>query len=278
VIAAEAAEPLIVTSADGVPVACWRTGTGPPLVLVHGTGEDHRRWRLVAARLGRRFAVYAVDRRGRGASGDAAPYSLAAEAADIAAVVDHLARATGGAVSVLAHSYGAICAVEAARLATGLAGLVLYEPPIPVPGSADFSGLAARLRRLVADGQADRAVTDFLVLAAGLPPEQVFALRTGNGHRTAERAALASTLAREIEATQGYVLRPGAFAALAAPVLLLVGQRSPATMRAAVDMLAAALPRSRVTVLEGQSHCAMDTAPRAFLDTVLGFFEEAMAA
>jgi pimeloyl-ACP methyl ester carboxylesterase len=34
----------IVTSADGTTLACWRSGEGPTLVLVHGTAADHGRW------------------------------------------------------------------------------------------------------------------------------------------------------------------------------------------------------------------------------------------
>ncbi len=36
-----------VTSADGTEIAYERTGSGPPLVLVHGSGvSDHRRWEI----------------------------------------------------------------------------------------------------------------------------------------------------------------------------------------------------------------------------------------
>ncbi len=55
-----------VTSVDGTPIAYWRSGEGPPLVLVHGTAADHRRWRPVLPTFEQRFAVCAVDRRGRG--------------------------------------------------------------------------------------------------------------------------------------------------------------------------------------------------------------------
>ena len=59
-----------VTSKDGTPIACWRSGEGPPLVLVHGTAADHGRWRPVLPAFEERFTVFAVDRRGRGGSGD----------------------------------------------------------------------------------------------------------------------------------------------------------------------------------------------------------------
>src|SRR5688572_23578187 len=99
----KADDPVTVRSADGAAIACWRSGQGPPLILVHGTGADHRRWAPVLPALRDRFTVWAVDRRGRGGSGDAEEYALEREADDVAAVV----AAADEPASVLGHSYGA---------------------------------------------------------------------------------------------------------------------------------------------------------------------------
>lgn len=65
-----------VTSADGTQIAYERTGSGPPLVFVHGTTADHTRWDPIRPAFEEHFTVYAIDRRGRGESGDAAEYAL----------------------------------------------------------------------------------------------------------------------------------------------------------------------------------------------------------
>jgi hypothetical protein len=57
------------TSKDGTTIGCFVGGSGPPIVLVHGTAADHGRWRPILPALERHFTVYACDRRGRGASG-----------------------------------------------------------------------------------------------------------------------------------------------------------------------------------------------------------------
>jgi pimeloyl-ACP methyl ester carboxylesterase len=73
-----AAEAIVtrVVSGDGTPIADWTSGQGPPLVLVHGTTADHTRWRPLLPYLEPHATVHALDRRGRGASGDAPDYSV----------------------------------------------------------------------------------------------------------------------------------------------------------------------------------------------------------
>ena len=115
-----------VVSGDGTPIAVWRSGDGPPLVLVHGAAADHNRWAPVLSALEERFSVMAIDRRGRGGSGDAHDYALQREFEDVVAVVE----SAGKAVNVLGHSYGGICALEAALLTDRIQTLVLYEPPM----------------------------------------------------------------------------------------------------------------------------------------------------
>ena len=77
-----------VSSANGTPIAFERTGSGPSLVIVHGnTARTITRWELIRPRLEDHFTVHAIDRRGRGDSGDAQKYSLEREFEDVAAVV-----------------------------------------------------------------------------------------------------------------------------------------------------------------------------------------------
>lgn len=56
-----------IPSWDGTPIACFASGDGPPLVLVHGVLGDHTRWEVLRPQLDGHATVYAIDRRGRGA-------------------------------------------------------------------------------------------------------------------------------------------------------------------------------------------------------------------
>ena len=156
-------------SRDGTPIGFWRSGQGPALVLVHGTTADHTRWETVLPLLEPHVTVYAMDRRGRGASGDGSVYTLEAEAADVAAVVDAVAESTGGPADVLGHSYGALCTLEATALTAGMRRLVLYEPPL---GAVTPPGFADRVDDLVARGRPDEAVTTLLQFI-GMSAEQL---------------------------------------------------------------------------------------------------------
>lgn len=81
-----------VISRDGTRFAYARSGNGPPLVLVHGSTADHTRWANLLPELESRFTVIAMDRRGRGGSGDASLYTLEQEFDDVAAVVEAAGR------------------------------------------------------------------------------------------------------------------------------------------------------------------------------------------
>ena len=96
-----------VASRDGTEIRT--SGDGSPLVLVHGTPADHTRWQPMLPHLEPHVTVHAIDRRGRGASGDGPEYRLEREYEDVAAVVDAVAPA-GTRVDVYGHSHGGIVA------------------------------------------------------------------------------------------------------------------------------------------------------------------------
>jgi pimeloyl-ACP methyl ester carboxylesterase len=84
-----------VTSADGVSIGLLTAGSGPALLLVHGGMGTMNSWQRVWGALAERRRVTAMDRRGRGSSGDADTYGLSSEYADVAAVAAALASEQG---------------------------------------------------------------------------------------------------------------------------------------------------------------------------------------
>lgn len=258
-----------VTSADGTSIAFERTGSGPPLVLVHGTTADHTRWNPLRPAFEERFTVYAIDRRGRGESGDADAYSLGREAEDVVAVVESI----DAPVNLLGHSYGAICSLEAALRTDDLRRLVLYEPGLPVsdhdPDSADdLDAMTA----LVADGENERALVRFFRGIVGSSDAELDAYRSSADWSA--RVDAVHTVIREERARKGYEFDAARFAGLTTPTLLLTGDESAPFLADATHVLDEALPNSRVVTFAGHGHAAMNTAPELFVDEVLAFLHE----
>lgn len=258
-----------ILSKDGTPVAYRRSGAGPSLILVHGTGGSPVRWTPVLPGLEPHFSVYAVDRRGRGESGDAASYTIEREFEDVAA----LAEVIEPPVHLLGHSYGGICALEAALLTENIRKLVLYEPPIPTPGVLIYpEGLIDRLEELLAADKREEVLMTFLSEVVRMPAPELAQSRASPAWPA--RLAAAHTLPRELRAHQRYRFEADRFKGLAVPTLLMLGGDSPAFFKTAIETLRATLPDCRIAVLPGQQHIAMDTAPDLFVREVLAFLSE----
>jgi pimeloyl-ACP methyl ester carboxylesterase len=100
------------TSPDGTSIAWSRSGTGAPVVLVHGITEAAASFDPVTALLTSTHEVITLDLRGHGESGSSTAYDLAAMAGDVVAVIAaaHVERphlvghSLGGAVVTAAGS------------------------------------------------------------------------------------------------------------------------------------------------------------------------------
>jgi pimeloyl-ACP methyl ester carboxylesterase len=255
--------PETVVAPDGTPLALWTSGAGPPLVLVHGTTADHSRWAPALPALEEHFTVHSYDRRGRGESGDAADYSLAREFEDVVAVIESV----GDDVNVVGHSYGAVCALEAALLTDRIRKLVLYEPPMGFVSAPPH--VVQELEALLQAGERDELVALFMGEVAGLPPDQIELMRSLPAWQA--RIAAADTIPREERANREYAWDPERFRGLAVPTMYLLGGDSPEPFRLAGEAIEAALPDCRVVVMPGQRHAAIDTATELFVSEVRSF-------
>jgi pimeloyl-ACP methyl ester carboxylesterase len=258
-----------VDDADGVRIGLMTAGSGKALLLVHGGMGSIDSWASVWGTLAARFRVTAMDRRGRGSSGDGDDYSLDREYADAAAVAEMLADEQGGPVDVIGHSFGATCVLGAAARGARFRRVVLYEPAGPQTAGNQWP---ERLTAMIADGQVGRAVFTFLTEIIGLTRVQVEALRDAPGGRDVLPIAVA-TLPREAWALAAADLTAEA-AGVRQPVLLLLGTASPPWAAQITAQLAAALPSATVTELAGVGHQALDAAPDLLAATVSRFLRD----
>jgi pimeloyl-ACP methyl ester carboxylesterase len=164
------------TSGTTICFDAW--GDGQPLIMIDGA-TGHRAVSQTHAQVGallrEEFRVYSYDRRGRGESGDTAPYAVQREIEDLAALIAD----AGAPALVCSFSSGAVLALDAAAAGLPITRLALFEPPFVVddsrpPAPADY---VERLDACIADGRRGDAVELFLTGAVGMPVEHVAGMR-----------------------------------------------------------------------------------------------------
>ena len=239
-----------VTSADGTVIAYDRAGHGPVLIVCVGAFCTRHTF-VAPGGLTRQFTVVTYDRRGRGDSGDTAPFAPEREYEDLAAVA---AAAGPEPPFVFGHSSGAAIALRAAAAGLPVAGMVAYEAPF----ATDETQLpevdpAERIRQLVSSGRNREAVIFWMTDVVRLP-EEALAQVDGAPWVTALEP-LAGTLPYDLAVTAGGV-PVTELGKISAPVLILGGSNSPAWFRRSVAEQAAATPGAQLRMLDGYDHNA----------------------
>jgi pimeloyl-ACP methyl ester carboxylesterase len=273
-MAQEATSPFVgkVVSKDGTAIAFNRIGSGPPVILVDGAlcyrcmGPSGR----LAELLSRHFTVITYDRRGRGASGDTAPYAVEREVEDIAALLNE----AGGAALVWGISSGAVLALEAANRLTGVKKLALYEAPFIVDDSRPTTEDDwVQIGEAVAADRRSEAVKLFLK-SVGVPGF-VRALMPLMIPVWSKLKAVAHTLPYDgaivRDNQRGKPLPASRWASVTVPALVMDGENSPAWMLHANRTLASVLPNAQYRTLEGQTHLLK---PKAHAPILVEFFKD----
>jgi pimeloyl-ACP methyl ester carboxylesterase len=236
----------------------------PVLVLIHGaSGNAREPLAALAAPLGGRYRLIAVDRPGNGysARGSREMSDPARQAAIIAAVLDRLGVRD---CLVLGHSLGGVVTLALALARPDLVkGLVLVAPAThPWPGGI------SRRTRFFALSRFGRILAEFVVVPLGLcvigpTIRAIFrpcAVATTYGRRIGAMLAIrpASFVAncRDIADLHGHVVRLAArYHQIAAPAEIVTGDRD-AILAPPIHAYALArdLPGARLTVLPGAGH------------------------
>jgi pimeloyl-ACP methyl ester carboxylesterase len=258
-------------SRDGTEIGYFTRGEGPPLLLVHGGLGDHTRWDVLRPHLEPHFTVHAMDRRGRGASGDHPGYAIEREYEDVAAVVDAIAQDCGSPVDVYGVSSGGHFAFGAEPLTSSIRRLVLYEGwPLADPEATSVPHeLVQRIEALLDEGDPEGALEMLYREYIELSEEEFATVRQQSSWPG--RVAAAHTIPREIGPGADPELDPQRAARVTIPTLLLVGSESPEHLSVGAETLSAVLPDARIAVLEGQGHGADLLAPELVAEHLLAF-------
>jgi len=254
-----------VISQDGTSIAFEHLGNGPSLILVGGASTDRSENSSLAVLLAQRFTVFNYDRRGRGESGDTAPYAVDREVEDIEAMINE----AGGATFLVGFSSGAALALQAAAHSPLIQKLALFEPPFIVDDSQSRppTNLATRYDEMIAAGRRGDAVEYFMTKVVGLPAE--FADQARKAPWWLAQEAMAHTLAYDAAIMGDFSLPIELAASVTAPTLVIAGEASFPFMRVTAQALAGALPDGHALILEGQTH---DIAPQVLAPVLEEFF------
>jgi pimeloyl-ACP methyl ester carboxylesterase len=235
-------------SSDGTRIAYRTFGSGRPVVFVGGalsTAEAAGPMAAAFAEAGMQGIAY--DRRGRGESGDTAPYAPEREAEDLQAVID----VVGGATVVLGHSSGAVLSLFAAAEGVPMTHLFLSEPPLRFGQNEPAADLADRLQALVDRGENEEAVLLFLQEDVGMPKPVIEQLRGSPAF--AGFVPLAQTTVYDNRLVASVSTPTAAMLGVDVPVTLLRGEPTLPLIATAVERLAAAMPGTELVVVP-ESH------------------------
>ncbi len=234
-----------VQSADGTTISYQRVGEGPPVVCLHGTGVTSEIWQGIIRELREQATVFAVDRRGRGNSGDTEPYAFEREREDIEALIDTLDEEP----IVVGSSFGGLLALAVAQTRS-LRSLALYEPPLPALTIGDGESLATRMAAFLEQGEREAAVKHFFTEAAGATHVESWPIWPAC-------VDLAETMARECRVVESFTLDG---LDISVPALLFTGEHSPDYLQDGIKLLDERITDSRVATIEGAGHAGVATA------------------
>ncbi|MEV7419568.1 alpha/beta hydrolase [Streptomyces sp. NPDC089919] len=251
---------------DGVTVAYERAGAGPPVVFLHGAGDDGRVWRPQLDALADEFTVAAWDEPGAGRSSDLpAAFGLADYARCLAAVVTALRL---GPAHVVGLSWGGTVALEFYRQHAALVRtLVLADTYAGWQGSLPAEEVRSRV-------EATRRMLDAAPAGPGPMPPGLFAGGPPAAYVTLLEAMAAgvrpATLRTQLSLMAEADLRD-VLPTVAVPTLLLWGELDARSPLSVADRFRAAVPGSELVVVPGAGHVSNLERPEEFTRALRDF-------
>ena len=243
-------------------------GDGPPVLLLHGLQDCAALWETLAAGIGARYHVIALDHRGHGDSPWADSYQLSDYVAETGAVVEALDLRD---LVLVGHSAGAKNAfIHVARHPERIARLVItdMDPDAHNPGSV---AMISRYKTESDDYPSLDAVVERL--RSRQPGSPADLLRANAAALTKPAPGGGLVWKRDREVVTRYD-RPDAWEYLpriSVPTLIVRGAESTLLTGPVARRMRDAVPGSRLVEIDGGGHWAHLESPDAYERAVLDF-------
>lgn len=252
---------------SGIRVPYVASGSGEPLLFVHGSLCDYRYWNSQTDALSQHFSCFSLSLSHYWPADTAGVQGAFSWQQHVAELAEFIAAMQLGPVHLVGHSRGASVAFNLARSHPDLVRtLTLADPagplqtgsasPEPLPASAET--VRARVAELIADGELDAGLELFVdsVSMPGIWRKSPASFRT-------MALANAATLPKQFRDPLPAYTRAAA-AAVRCRTLLIAGERSPRMYRDNVEQLAGWMGHVDKRSMPGASHGMNVTHAAAF--------------
>lgn len=263
---------------NGVELAVQVAGSGPPIVFVHGSLDDHRAWERILPGLTESHVIVTYDRRGHG--GSSCPHGQGRISEDVEDLAGVLRALELKSPLVVGHSYGSCITMLLGAHHPGLTGgLLVHEPPLftLLRDDASTRHLAeeasehmCRAADLITAGAVAEGVRHFVDHAA-FGPGTWDTLFTAEIRRTC--LANAETWLDQSRDPTRLAVRPELLAGYTHPLVVSHGEASLSAYGPIAALVVAALPRSRRYLVRG-GHAPHLSHPADFAELVLACAQE----
>jgi pimeloyl-ACP methyl ester carboxylesterase len=255
-----------VVQTGGLEIAYERAGEGPPLVFVHGAGEDGRIWQPQLAALADEFTVVAWDEPGAGRSSDVPADFVLPEYADcLAALIEAVAL---GPAHVVGLSWGGTVVLELFRIHPELvATLILVDTYAGWKGSLPAEEVRARVEgvhRMLA-APAEEFDPTLPGLFAGDPPAEFVPL-LGEMAAAVRPDSFRVALRAMAEEDQRDLLPR-----ITVSTLLIWGEQDLRSPLSVARQFEQAIPDTQLVVIPGAGHASSLERPEEFNAAVREF-------
>jgi pimeloyl-ACP methyl ester carboxylesterase len=261
------------TEINGVQLEISESGSGEPVVFVHGSMGDECAAVLIEPALTNQFQLIHYHRRGYGNSeAPTAPVSIAQQAADCKAVMHHLGVERA---HFAGQSMGGVILLQLTRdFPDAVHSLALLEPALPsvLGNSQAFSEMLGNAAALYGSGNKAAAIETFAREVGGAEYRAVFDQTLPSGYFERWVADADTIFQNDLPALQSWAFTREDAARITQPVLNVVGAKTTPSFREVHEAVWTWLPHAENVEVPNAPHCMLQMNPKGTAENLVSFF------